>query len=260
MRLRNVMVLAAVLLTSRLAFLTESALSYKLIARMPGSEEGKKAEVMMMSMPIAVLDVRVEEGGRWRAGVLRPRVSRVVICFVLLGVVFVCPVQIVISIVLSKWSSGPNPMTLYLYGFGARLSGMLIYASLFSFLPAGSTALMPAFVATSVLFRLPCQLMFTSQMAFFAKVADPALGGTYMTLLNTLANLGYAWTAQVGLRSISFVKARWVPDTDAGPDAFVAVTLISVAIGVAWLWYFVPRVLQLQRSKINAWRTTPAAV
>jgi len=32
--------------------------------------------------------------------------------------------------------------------------------------------------------------MFVSQMAFHAKISDPAIGGTYMTLLNTLANLG----------------------------------------------------------------------
>lgn len=32
--------------------------------------------------------------------------------------------------------------------------------------------------------------MFVSQMAFFAQVSDPKIGGTYMTLLNTLTNLG----------------------------------------------------------------------
>ncbi len=32
--------------------------------------------------------------------------------------------------------------------------------------------------------------MFVSQMAFFATVSDPKIGGTYMTLLNTLTNLG----------------------------------------------------------------------
>ena len=32
--------------------------------------------------------------------------------------------------------------------------------------------------------------MFVSIMAFFAQVSDPAVGGTYMTLLNTLTNLG----------------------------------------------------------------------
>ncbi|CAE7878065.1 unnamed protein product, partial [Symbiodinium sp. KB8] len=37
------------------------------------------------------------------------------------------------------------------------------------------------------------ELMFVSQMAFFAHVSDPTLGGTYMTLLNTMGNLGGRW-------------------------------------------------------------------
>mgnify|MGYP001050318512 FL=1 len=32
--------------------------------------------------------------------------------------------------------------------------------------------------------------MFVAQMAFFARVSDPKIGGTYMTLLNTFGNLG----------------------------------------------------------------------
>lgn len=36
-------------------------------------------------------------------------------------------------------------------------------------------------------------MMFTAQMEFFAKVADPMIGGTYMTLLNTVSNLGNTW-------------------------------------------------------------------
>lgn len=32
--------------------------------------------------------------------------------------------------------------------------------------------------------------MYVPTMAFFAKVSDPVIGGTYMTLLNTITNLG----------------------------------------------------------------------
>ena len=32
--------------------------------------------------------------------------------------------------------------------------------------------------------------MFVAEMAFHAKVSDPRIGGTYMTLLNTVSNLG----------------------------------------------------------------------
>lgn len=41
--------------------------------------------------------------------------------------------------------------------------------------------------------------MFVASMAFFAKVSDPAVGGTYMTLLNTLSNLGGNWPATAAL-------------------------------------------------------------
>jgi len=34
--------------------------------------------------------------------------------------------------------------------------------------------------------------MFVPTIAFFAKVSDPVIGGTYMTLLNTVCNLGKA--------------------------------------------------------------------
>jgi hypothetical protein len=36
-------------------------------------------------------------------------------------------------------------------------------------------------------------MMFTAQMEFFARIADPLIGGTYMTLLNTVSNLGNTW-------------------------------------------------------------------
>ncbi len=33
-------------------------------------------------------------------------------------------------------------------------------------------------------------MMFVATMAFHAKISDPGIGGTYMTLLNTVANFG----------------------------------------------------------------------
>lgn len=39
--------------------------------------------------------------------------------------------------------------------------------------------------------------MFVAVMAFFAKISDPRSGGTYMTLLNTLSNLGGTWPSTV---------------------------------------------------------------
>jgi len=41
--------------------------------------------------------------------------------------------------------------------------------------------------------------MFVAQMAFFNRVSDVRIGGTYLTMLNTLANLGAQWPGTVVL-------------------------------------------------------------
>lgn len=48
-------------------------------------------------------------------------------------------------------------------------------------------------VSAVVLHEVASNCMFVSQMAFFSRVSDPAIGGTYMTLLNTIANIGGKW-------------------------------------------------------------------
>jgi hypothetical protein len=56
-----------------------------------------------------------------------------------------------------------------------------------------------ALLVLSTLGSVLATVMFVAQMSFFARIADPAIGGTYMTLLNTLANLGSKWPSSVVL-------------------------------------------------------------
>ena len=44
--------------------------------------------------------------------------------------------------------------------------------------------------------------MFVAIMAFFARISDPAVGGTYMTMLNTLTNLGGNWPSTLALWAV----------------------------------------------------------
>lgn len=41
--------------------------------------------------------------------------------------------------------------------------------------------------------------MFVAIMAFHARISDPRVGGTYLTLLNTLTNLGGNWCQTLAL-------------------------------------------------------------
>ena len=50
--------------------------------------------------------------------------------------------------------------------------------------------------------------MFVACMGFHAQISDPAVGGTYMTLLNTLANLGGTWTGTLVLWLVDVVSVK----------------------------------------------------
>ena len=41
--------------------------------------------------------------------------------------------------------------------------------------------------------------MFVAFMAFHARISDPRVGGTYLTLLNTVTNLGGNWCQTLAL-------------------------------------------------------------
>lgn len=50
--------------------------------------------------------------------------------------------------------------------------------------------------------------MFVAVMGFFARISDPLIGGTNMTLLNTLTNLGTAWANTVALWMTDFLTYK----------------------------------------------------
>ena len=55
------------------------------------------------------------------------------------------------------------------------------------------------------LYQIALYSMFVAVMAFFARISDPAVGGTYMTLLNTLSNLGGNWPTTVVLWLVDYL-------------------------------------------------------
>ena len=103
------------------------------------------------------------------------------------------------------------------------------------------------------------QLIFISTMAFFAKISDPSIGGTYMTLLNTLSNLGFKWPNVVSLwllpkltwsSCVSPVTGeKWALDCvhsrkcinaggncDMHIDGYTIQTMAALSFGVAWFF------------------------
>lgn len=106
-------------------------------------------------------------------------------------------------------------------------------------------------VITMVLHEVAGNLMFISCMSFFSKISDPTIGGTYMTLLNTLSNLGAKWPTSMALWLLPKVhRPSWQL------DGFTIETGACFLIGVLWISYFRSVTIKLQNLPHSDWMVT----
>jgi PAT family acetyl-CoA transporter-like MFS transporter 1 len=143
-------------------------------------------------------------------------------------------------------------------------------------------------VAILVLNEIAGSLIFSSVMSFFSRVSDPAIGGTYMTLLNTVTNLGSKWpnaTALYLLPKLTVSVCQMKKDffengasetmrakltrfdcshsaTSCNAhggycnillDGYTIETAICVVIGIIWIFAFRDTVAKLQSLNFKEW-------
>ncbi|VDM70689.1 unnamed protein product [Strongylus vulgaris] len=113
---------------------------------------------------------------------------------------FLTPLQIMLPWMIGKWTAGPRPLNIFLLAYPYRLFVGGIFAALVYFTPSFkldtgkfSNSVYVVWIIGYVFHQIATYCMFVSMMAFNAQVSDPRIGGTYMTLLNTLNNLGGNW-------------------------------------------------------------------
>lgn len=196
------------------------------------------------------------------------------------------PLQIALPLVISKYTTGPRPLDIFLKAIPYRL--------MFGFVAAFLVWITPTFVPnpaaglpfTYYILLLVCYAvhqiclysMFVSVMAFFARVSDPLVGGTYMTLLNTVTNLGGNWPATLSLWLVDpLTWKQCIGGTDASDntcsntveqelcthsggkcttwlDGYYIETFICAAIGFAWLSWGNKKIRNIQSLDDSVWK------
>lgn len=73
--------------------------------------------------------------------------------------------------------------------------------------------------------------MYVAIMAFNAKVSDPLIGGTYMTLLNTVSNLGGNWPSTVALWLVDPLTVKECVGAQGHTCATAAATEVRMGAG-----------------------------
>lgn len=138
-------------------------------------------------------------------------------------------------------------------------------------------------VATLVLNEIAGCLIFSSVMSFFARVSDPAIGGTYMTLLNTVTNLGSKWPNATALYLLPKLTYAVCSAKDNSPprmgvdlslfdcshstttceshggqcnvqlDGYTLESAVCVIVGIFWIFAFRDAVSKLQNLPYRDW-------
>ncbi|KAH7699887.1 gland protein G8A07 [Aphelenchoides avenae] len=122
---------------------------------------------------------------------------------------------------------------------------------------------------------------YLSMFAFCTQISDPKIGGTYMTLLNTLNNLGYKWPATLVLSVADFLTKKDCIDKGTKSvlsscsskadeelcvaegnacmyvvDGYYLCVGICVAVGIVWYMLFFRRIQRIQKIARKEWHVT----
>ncbi|KAM6945937.1 acetyl-coenzyme A transporter 1 [Aplochiton taeniatus] len=191
------------------------------------------------------------------------------------------PLQILLPIIISKYTAGPRPLDVFYKAFPFRLLIGLAYALLVWWTPSvkqdgGFPVYYYAIVLLSyALHQVALYSMYVACMAFHAKVSDPLIGGTYMTLLNTVTNLGGNWPSTLALwmvdpltskecdgaagQSCGSAEEAGLCTTEGGVcvtrlDGYYVESVVCVLIGLAWWVWLGKKMCRLQDQSPAAWR------
>lgn len=208
----------------------------------------------------------------------------------ILGVAIITPLELISTTFVSRFTSGPRPLSVFLYTFPVRIAlGFLIVLVLriadFAEWPQGPPFWF-YFVSLLVfgLYRCCANVMFVAQMSFFNRVSDPSIGGTYMTLLNTLSNIGGMWAVPLVLKMMDVIEVHQCelsPEnteyqrlqglscedpsdrrqcTNAGGscvelrDGFLPMVIFTLSVGCVWWIVMRNKVVSLENTQLENWR------
>ncbi|XP_074046898.1 acetyl-coenzyme A transporter 1 [Macrotis lagotis] len=191
------------------------------------------------------------------------------------------PLQIILPLIISKYTAGPRPLNVFYKAMPYRLLLGLEYALMVWWTPkvayqGGFPIYYYIIVLLSyALHQITLYSMYVSIMAFNAKVSDPLIGGTYMTLLNTVSNLGGNWPSTVALWLVDPLTVKecvgasnqncWTPQAIelckklggscvTTLDGYYVESIICVIIGFGWWFFLGPRFKKLQDEGPSSWK------
>ncbi|KAJ3526030.1 hypothetical protein NM688_g8313 [Phlebia brevispora] len=114
------------------------------------------------------------------------------------------PFQMVAGYVAGRWSRGDKPLRPWMIAFWPRLILCLVATLTVYWFPAPPIHMgfFIYLIIMTVMSSFAGTVQFGGISAFHTRIADPVVGGTYMTLLATFTNLGGTWPRYFVLKGV----------------------------------------------------------
>ncbi|RKP28345.1 hypothetical protein METBISCDRAFT_20764 [Metschnikowia bicuspidata] len=192
------------------------------------------------------------------------------------------PFEMILGFYAGRWSSGKAPLRPWLFSFAGRLFSALAAHLILLFFPEVENGRIPCMLFLVIIVQnLFNSFMSTVQLvslcAFHTKIADPSIGGTYMTSLNTLSNYGGTWPRLIIFYLIdrfTVAHCRLGPTTGylihtegqkqdclgvGGQvhivrDGYFWMSAICIMLGVVIFFWVKRKIVHLQAMPQSAWR------
>lgn len=206
------------------------------------------------------------------------------------------PFEVGLGYYAGKWSTTYTPMRLWGWGFAGRLVAAIIAQITVIIFPSKgvTTWYLLVVIAEHIFSTFTNTVMFVAISAFHARISDPVIGGTYMTLLATVSNLGGTFPRFFILKLVDlFTSATCeppaagttLPSNLKGPliteafscamsaekarcvqgagicnierDGYYIMNIACVIVGALTFWLFIrPASMKLQALPLRAWRVS----
>jgi hypothetical protein len=139
------------------------------------------------------------------------------------------------------------PLTWYSRAYFPRLIMCIVIAVYVYFTPYTLSRwyFYPILISLFIVNESLIYLMLVSRVGFYARISDPRIGGTYITLLSMLGNLGASLTSSTVLYAAEWIK----PDQIAYP----LLVIICFLFGCLWLIVQYRTLIQLQTLPVEEW-------
>ncbi|XP_053204545.1 acetyl-coenzyme A transporter 1-like [Panonychus citri] len=192
------------------------------------------------------------------------------------------PMQIILPWYLSKYTKGPKPLNIFIKAYPYRVICGVLSALLLVWTKQVHDPVTKSFpsyyyiivLISSTFHQITIYCIYVALLSFHARVSDPTIGGTYMTLLNTITNLGGNWPSFTSLWLLDYstfkhcsidgfscnTKETLATCTAAGGqcnttiDGYYVEVIVLTFIGFLWLKWARKRIEKIESLPAANWR------